>query len=58
MPPNHSCSRVGCNDSYITTILSADIIFETDVHQIPSILEHNGGRGHLPILELTTEGVS
>ena len=34
-----------------------DTLFETDVHQIPSILEHNGGRGHLPILELTTEGV-
>ena len=34
-----------------------DTLFESDVHQIPSILEHNGGRGHLPILELTTEGV-
>ncbi|MCE7933841.1 MAG: T9SS C-terminal target domain-containing protein [Chlorobi bacterium CHB2] len=37
--------------------ISPQHIFETDVHQIPSILEHNGGRGHLPLLDLTTEGV-
>ncbi|MCC7437363.1 MAG: hypothetical protein IT211_02585 [Armatimonadetes bacterium] len=37
--------------------ISPQHIFETDVHQIPSIIEHNGGRGHLPILELTTAGV-
>ncbi|MBK8912759.1 MAG: hypothetical protein IPM61_15720 [Chlorobi bacterium] len=34
-----------------------DTLFESEVHQIPSIIEHNGGRGHLPLLELTADGV-